>query len=784
MSTETAPQATPRAGSAAPLVLPLYTLTLFLSAFLLFAVQPMFTKMVLPLLGGSAAVWNTAVVFFQGTLLLGYFYAHLSTRHLGPRAQAIVHVVVLLTGFVFLPFAVAGWTPPAEGLQIPWLIGLLAVSIGLPFFAVSATAPLLQKWFAHTDHAAADDPYFLYGGSNLGSLAALLLYPFLVEPLLGLRAQGRAWTGGYALLVLAIGTCGLVLVRRWRPVVATAGAEGGSGEHRLVAHVDWKLRLQWLVLSVVPSALLLGTTLHMSTGIASAPFLWVLPLALYLLTFVLAFARKGPGAFRVVVWCHAVVLACLAALFEEPELWALLLIHTLAMFFTAWVCHERLAKLRPVAAHLTEFYLWMSIGGVVGGILASIVAPLVFDGVYEYPLALLAGLLLRPRPKAGSGRARVLGLVLDLGLPGLLFLMLAQGWWQSLFGGWGGSGVSEVLPEGVVGTPGPDRYLQASLIVALILLSTRPLRFCLGFVAVLLHVSPLALGMTQPGASDDLVYRARSFFGVYRVHELKTPLGRFHFLMNGGVLHGGQNLDRPLAPTTYYTREGPVGQFFTVLKDLRPPVEHIGVVGLGVGAVAPYLNYGQHLTYFEIDALDEEIARDPELFTYLPDKGDQIDVKIGDGRLQLEKEPDGSFGAIIVAAFSGDAIPVHLLTQEALDLYVRKLRPGGLVLFNVTNTYLDLMPVLGNQVAASGLHARFSRDVMPMRTAGGSKADYVVVARRAEELARFGNLVPRWPVLEPDPSTGLWTDDFSDILEVLRWEAISDLGASPHGETK
>src|SRR5262245_26836708 len=339
MTTPAAPSGSPPSGApgpargAAAYVLPLYAQTLFLSAFLLFAVQPMFTKMVLPLLGGSAAVWNTAVVFFQGTLLLGYFYAHLSTRLLGLRRQTILHGVVLLLAFVALPIGLAsGWTPPSEGLQIPWLIGLLAASIGLPFFAVSATAPLLQKWFAHTDHPSAGDPYFLYGGSNLGSLAALLSYPFLIEPALGLRAQGIAWTCGYAGLVAAIATCAVILVRRFRAEEAVSATSEQEG---LITEVTWKLRARWFALSVVPSGLLLGVTLHIGTNIAAAPFLWVLPLALYLLTFVLVFARRPLFSPRWMLRAQVVFVAPAAILYGSHNLYALVALHIGAMFFTA-----------------------------------------------------------------------------------------------------------------------------------------------------------------------------------------------------------------------------------------------------------------------------------------------------------------------------------------------------------------------------------------------------------------------------------------------------------------
>jgi hypothetical protein len=375
----------------AAVVLPLYTLTLFLSAFLLFGVQPMFTKMVLPLLGGSAAVWNTAVVFFQATLLAGYFYAHVSTKLLGLRRQAILHGVVLLLAFVALPIGVAsGWTPPTTGMQIPWLIGLLAASIGLPFFVVSATAPLLQKWFVHTDHPAAGDPYFLYGGSNLGSLAALLSYPFLVEPALGLTRRGSRGRSA-ALLVLAIGTCAAIL---WRPTGRRAPSVAAEQAGLTRSHPGGCARAG----SALPraSALLLGVTLHIGTDIAAAPFLWVLPLALYLLTFVLVFARRPILPQRWLLRAQVVSVALVVVLYQTPDLYALLVLHVGAMFFTAMVCHGELARLRPSASHLTEFYLWMSVGGVIGGFLVGIVAPLVLDDVYEYPIALLAGLLLRP----------------------------------------------------------------------------------------------------------------------------------------------------------------------------------------------------------------------------------------------------------------------------------------------------------------------------------------------------------------------------------------------------
>jgi hypothetical protein len=770
---------TPASRGAAPFVLPLYALTLFLSAFLLFAVQPLFTKMVLPLLGGSAAVWNTAMVFFQATLLAGYAYAHLSTRFLGPKQQVLAHGAVLLTGILALPLGVAsGWTPPAGGAPIPWLIALLAVSIGLPFFAVSATAPLLQKWFAHTDHAAASDPYFLYGASNLGSLAALLSYPLLIEPALGLRLQSWSWTAGYGLLALAIATCGFVLVRRHRSEAAEAE---GAGEQGLVREVTWLLRARWLALAVVPSALLMGVTLHIGTEVAAVPLLWVLPLAAFLLTFVVAFARRpwiGPAWWR---RGQVLFVVLVAAFFQTPlpsAVWSLPL-HIGAMFFTALVCHGELARLRPAAKHLTEFYLWMSVGGVLGGALASIVAPQVFDSVLEYPLALFLGLCLRPPSEQGWLAKRLgwtvprgLRLALDLALPALLWFLLSRqdeahrNAWEL--------GVHALLGELREGLPSlaampfeelAPRAYALSIALAYFLLAPRPLRMALGLLVVMRFSAPDVFG-----SSENRLMRARSFFGVYSVKRLESPVGTFHLLYNGGVLHGGQNMDRPLGPVTYYTREGPVGQILHVLKDAPRPVEHIGVIGLGVGAVAPFLGHGQRITYFEIDPLDEEIARDRRCFTYLADAGDKVQVKIGDGRLLLEGEPDESFQLLLVAAFSGDAIPVHLLTREALAIYARKLSPGGVMLFNVTNAYLDLLPVMGRLADELGLVARYSSGY-PTSTPGGVPADYVALAKRPEVLARLAFQPSPWPELATRAGVDLWTDDFSNIFQVLRWDA-------------
>lgn len=788
------------ARNSTALVLPLYAATLFLSAFLLFSVQPMFTKMALPLLGGSAAVWNTAVVFFQATLLAGYLYAHLTTRLLGLRRQMLVHGALLVVVFAVLPVAlVEGWTPPTDSSPVLWLVGLLAVSVGLPFFAVSATAPLLQKWFAHTDHPSADDPYFLYGGSNLGSLVALISYPILIEPLIGLRAQGWAWSVGFVVLAAGIWACGGFLWRRYRADEAI----GDDDTAILIRSVTWPLRLRWLLLSLAPSALLLGVTLHISTDIAAAPFLWVAPLALYLLSFVLVFARRPLLSHRWMLRAQvvAVTLAVLAVVWPNAggppaPIAVLFSIHLAALFFSAMVCHGELARLRPVASRLTEFYLLLSLGGVLGGFMAGILAPIVFESVLEYPLALVAVLLLRPMPAPpvsvlwtrlrGMVRLSRIADFVTLGMPRLQsfharwtpmawvldFAIPAGLWWVFSDQRWT-RGVRDTIHwladrlEWLTVFPGLV-FIVAILAVAvpLFLMSRRPLRFGLTATAAL-----AALAIDLWGGGDYLLARERTFFGVYSVHTVTTRGGEFHVFLSGTTNHGAQgtlSLGRQ-EPLTYYTRDGPAGMFFSALSRSEIPIERIGILGLGIGTLACRIITEGRLTFFEIDGEVERIARDRRYFHYLEDCGEQTDVVVGDGRLSIASEPDGDFGVIVLDAFSSDAIPIHLLTAEALQTYLRKLTPDGVILLNITNHYLDLAPVVANLAADAGLQARILENNVWDPSRFRLPSTWAVIVKNDVGLAVLGDSAKRWRPLEPDPGAGVWTDDFSNIVGALRW---------------
>jgi len=727
----------------------LYFAALFLSALLLFSVQPMVTKMVLPLLGGSPAIWNTAVVFFQANLLAGYLYVHLTTRLVGFRAQALIHLALLALALAALPVAIApGWSDPGEATPVLWLIGLLVVSVGAPLFIVSATAPLLQSWFAHTGHRTAADPYFLYAASNLGSLLALLSYPVLVEPTIGLARQGRLWSWGYAAL---IGLIGMTVLAAWRRPDA-AGPRGAPSErHRLVDAIDWRQRVHWLLLSFAPVSLFLGVTLHISTDVAATPFLWVAPLAVYLLSFVLVFARRPILKHQWMLQAQVFVLIPLAVYFWVDTLWLVFLVHLGGLFVTAMVCHGELIRRRPTTRHLTEFYLLMSLGGLLGGVLSAIVAPVVFDTAVEYPLALVLACALRPWLSRGGIRAAVADLAVPAGLAVATALPFLE---------------PELNPSRL-GEPG--RLVFFGAVAAVLYWSRlRPMRFALAIAGVL-------AGPHLVADSGSVLAQERSFFGVYRVQGLEP--GPLHLLRHGTTTHGVELLAAGFSrePLSYYGRDGPLGQVIAALNR-QQAVRRIGAVGLGIGTVACYLRPGQTADFFEIDPIIERLARDPRLFRYLAECGEKVRIRIGDGRLALSAEPDGRYDLIVLDAFSSDAIPVHLLTREALALYIAKLAEGGVLAFHISNNFVDLRPVLAALVAEAGLIARV-QEFSPKGAVMVNGVDlspalfesvWVVVGRAPVDLEGLFEDT-RWRALGTAAGIRPWTDDYSNVFETLIW---------------
>jgi SAM-dependent methyltransferase len=723
----------------------LFALTMFVGSALLFSVQPMVAKMILPLLGGSPEVWNTCMVFYQAVLLAGYAYAHLATARLGARTQSALHVALLLLPLPLLPLAVPEWaarslSPTAD--PTPWLLGVLLTTVGLPFFVVSTTAPLLQRWFAATGHHAAGDPYFLYGASNLGSMLALLAYPLAIEPSLPLGRQCKLWAAGYGLLAALTVACAAT-VWRTRGAIAPGGRdESGGADPARPGPRRW---LEWGALAFVPSSLMLGVTTYLTTDIAAIPLLWVIPLALYLLTFILAFTRRPILPHRRAVRAFPfVVMALLPALCAGLVQPFWLPVHLLTFFLAAMVCHGELARRRPPARDLTAFYLALALGGVAGGIFNALIAPRAFDRVAEYPLAIVLAcacwaFAIR---KEGEPRLRTRDMVLALVVFGLTAALVTDV-----------RGLAET-PLGALGV-----MIDSGLVILVAWAHReRPLRFALVVGALL-----LACGMS-PGVNGRLLHQERSFFGVLRVTEVQP--GNYHRLFHGSTLHGQQCLDpdRRREPLSYFTRSGPIGRVFAAYNR-RPASPSVAIVGLGAGSLAAYAEPGQRWTFYEIDPAVVRVARDRRYFTFLEDcRATSLEVVLGDARLRLDEAPDRGYGLIVLDAFSSDAPPVHLLTREAFRLYRRKLAEGGLLAFNISNRYLDLDPVLGALARDAGLACRVRYDTLltrEQRQQGKQSSIWVVMAARPEDLGPLAG-DPDW---KPPRGAGaaVWTDDYAGI---------------------
>lgn len=728
-------------------MLALFAAALVVSAGLVFWVQPMVAKFVLPLYGSTPAVWNTSLVFFQATLLLAYLYAHLSTRRLGARRQALVHLAVVLVPLAFLPLAVpSAYKPPAEGVQVLSLLGLLVVTVGVPFFVVSSTAPLLQRWLSETDHRAGIDPYFLYRASNLGSVIGLLAYPLAVEPNLRLDDQGWLWSGGYALLALLLVAC-VVALWRSRPAPAPEAVPvGEAGEEP-----TGRRRLRWVGLALVPSALMLGLTTFLTVDIAPVPLLWALPLALYLTSFIAAFATS-PAADRVhraAVFCLpgvVIVLLILLLVDAREPLWAVMPVHLAGFFVAALVCHGELARDRPPARHLTGFYLLVALGGVTGGALVAIVAPAVFETVPEYPIALVAACLCLPfrTPRIPPGRwVRHL----DFGLPVLVGVIVTVALLLVHLGASQFEGAGKSFAFG----------LGAGIALNFI---RRPLRFGLAVGAIAL-AGALPIGVEGTGLLQD-----RSFFGVYRVSTSKD--GHLHYLANGTALHGAQDFSggRERIPLTYFHPSGPVGQLIRGLP--ASATRRTGVIGLGAGSMACYSRPGDSWTFYELDPEVVRIARDPRLFTYLRACRGRFRVVVGDARLSLRREHRARFHLLVADAFSSDAIPLHLLTRQSLALYRRRLDPGGVIAFHISNRFLELEPVLGN--LARDAHMACLAEKEPNRVLshprGKIPSQWVAMARTRAELGGIAG-DRRWHPCHTDGHR-VWSDDYSSPISVLK----------------
>ena len=738
------------------LVLVVYTSAIFVSALLLFSVQPLFTKMVLPRLGGSPAVWSVAMVFFQSLLLAGYSYAHFLMRIKDRTIPVAVHLVLLVLALLTLPLSIAGsfGEPPNSGYAF-WLLALFAVSIGLPFFALAANNPLLQAWFVRTGHPAGPDPYFLYASSNIGSFLALLSYPVLLEPMFTLRTQNLIWTGGYGLLIVLIAGCGALLLRS--PARAMADAQV---EETDAPPPSWMLRGRWIFLAAVPSGLLIAVTAHISTDVAAAPLLWVLPLSLYLLTWVLVFQSRPLLPHRWMLLAQPVAIAgvvILLAVGGEQNLLLTLGGHLVCFFVIAMACHGELARTRPPAKYLTGFYDALSFGGMIGGLFAGLIAPYAFSWVAEYPILLALAALCRPPgderlPRWSRWYWPFLA-VLAVALIGLSYSTSTAASWLQDHRVWVAGSVGVLAGLLALAVNASRWKILATVVVALMAIRVYP-------------------------ADEGRVVTVRSFFGVHKI--VITPHGQYHVLMHGTTIHGAQKFEnddgtlvagRP-EPITYYHKDGGIGQAITAVRERKGAPLRVAVIGVGSGTLACASEPGETWKFFEIDQTMVDTARDPKYFSYIQNCEPDLKPVIGDARLTFAKEPDGVYDLIIVDAYSSDAIPIHLATEEAMGIYKDKLAPQGAVVMHVSNRHLELASVIVGIADANDLKSWvYSED-------SGRDDEYIFatsVVVSAREEADVGNLASsdQWEETAADEKQRVWTDDYSNVLGAV-WRRLHD----------
>jgi hypothetical protein len=736
------------------LVLVVYTAAIFVSALLLFSVQPLFTKMVLPRLGGSPAVWSVAMVFFQSLLLAGYAYAHVLMQIKNRAIPVAVHLALLVVALFTLPLSISTRFGEPPGSAYPfWLLALFAVSIGLPFFALAANNPMLQAWFVRTGHPAGPDPYFLYASSNIGSFLALLSYPALFEPMFSLRTQNLMWTAGYALLILMIAGCGALLLR----TPATAAAL--EVEDSNAPTPSWMTKARWIFLAAVPSGLLIAVTAHISTDVAAAPLLWVLPLSLYLLTWVLVFQSRPLLPHKWMLMLQPLAIAgdvVLLAVGGEQNLLLTLGGHQLCFFVIAMACHGELARTRPPAKYLTGFYVALSFGGMLGGLFAGLISPYAFSWIAEYPILLaLAALCRPPTDERWSRWSRwywplLAALAIALMAPtyrdfGKMFA------WLEGHRVWVAGSVGVLAGLAALALNANRWKVFATVVLALVLIRAYP-------------------------ADDGRVETVRSFFGVHKI--VVTPRGQYHVLMHGTTIHGAQKYlnddgspikGRP-EPITYYHRDGGIGQAITAIRERKAAPLRVAVIGVGAGTLTCASEPGETWKFFEIDQTMVDTARDPKYFSYIRNCEPDVKPVIGDARLTFAKEPDGVYDLIIVDAYSSDAIPIHLATEEAMKIYKSKLAPQGAVVMHISNRHLELESVVVGIADANDLKSWvYDED-------SGRDDDYIFstdVVVSARDEADVGSLASsdKWAETEPTDGQRNWTDDYSNILGAV-WRRL------------
>ncbi|KTT74678.1 fused MFS/spermidine synthase [Sphingomonas endophytica] len=716
----------------------LFVLTILTGSFLLFLVQPMIARIALPRLGGAPAVWNSAMLVYQALLLGGYGYAHLLGR-VAPRRQGIVHLGVLLAACAFLPIGLTDRVLPADAEPALWVPYLFAISIGPLFFAVSAQAPLLQRWFATVRPGA--DPYALYAASNLGSFAGLLAFPLLMEPMLSVTRQRWAWSGGYVLLIALVVGCALRLPAGRAPAIAAARQPAPT--RAMVA--------RWIVLGFVPSGMMLATSTFVSTDLVAMPLLWVIPLGLYLLSFSIAFAARRDLADMLtsaapitIVLFGGVMMGGFADRATLSAIMALLL-----LFMIAVALHTRLYRLRPEPARLTGFYLAMSFGGALGGVFAGLIAPALFDWTWEYPLLILASGLLVPQTYLSAGLRAFWhrrGVIVGASIAIAVVLVIAASITAGEPGGW------RELRH-------PVPIFTAIALAGLLTLGARAPYMLVLASGLLLFGGLRSVSLSlEPGA------RLRSYFGVYTVAQE----ARRRTLTHGTTLHGVQLTGSPARerrPTTYYTPDSGVGHAMRAAPLLFGPGARIGVVGLGTGTLACYAQPGQHWTFYEIDPAMAALSR-ARRFTFLADCAPHAAIVLGDARRSLERAPAASLDLLALDAFSSDAVPMHLLTREAFALYARVLSRHGVLAVHISNRFVNLRPVIAAAARAGGWQALVLDHAPSLLQEEETPSSWVVMTRDPWALA-IATGRGDWRALRPRPGFRPWTDDYASIVPLL-----------------
>ena len=679
----------------------LYALTIFVSAFLLFLIQPVIAKQILPWFGGSAAVWTTCLVFFQCALLAGYFYSDWTTRRLTVKQQAWLHIVLTLIALVLLPIIPdAAWKPQGDEQPSLRILMLLAATIGLPYFLLATTSPLVQAWFARAYPGAS--PYRLFALSNFASMLALLGYPFFIEPWVATRQQAVGWSTGFGLFALLIAASAWFGLRTAR---AEASMEaGGAASVAAPPAPDWSEKLLWVSFSALGSILLLAVSNHLTQNISSIPLLWIVPLVLYLITFILCFdAKEGrTGWYQRALFLPLLAVAILAMSWTLADkdmhfrLYWQIGLFLAGLFIACMVCHGELVAHKPHPAHLTQFYLMVSEGGAMGALLVGVVAPLTLPAYFE----------------------------LEIGIV-LVAALVTLSLWRRMH--W------SVVAVGVLVT-------GASIAGAI---------------------------YTVAQFREDVVVMSRNFYGTLRVKEYNPPDVEYRkrSLVHGAILHGDQYMDPPYnrSATTYYKAASGIGRILLLKEKQRPEVaRRIGVIGLGTGTIATYGNKGDVMRFYDINPDVVTIARRD--FTYLKDSDATIEISLGDARLNLEREPPQNFDVLAIDAFSSDSIPVHLITLEAVAIYEKHLKPDGVIAFHVSNRFLDLKPVIQQIAEKRGLHVAWVRDTYDD---GSTTSDWVLLSRVNGQFLKPEILDASY-IIAPQPGWRLWTDDFNNLVQVMK----------------